>query len=508
MTLQEILAQKAQERGQAGGDLSALVNAARTARGQANPKTNMVEQTMSGVNEGISGALGFPVDATTSLINGMFSKPQYAPEMVAGPDGIPVPDPNAKIEQGNVIENPVGGSETFLNLLSPTISETQPQTTAQRYGRRIGQEGGAMAIPGGVAMRGASAPLKLGAMEAASAVGSGTAGQTSQELLPGNETADQIAAMLGGLSPIGAARAARPGPKAPTMEELKSRQGAAYDAVDNSQARLSPQLRDDIIARIQGRASDMEMDEFMHPKANRTVERLNSLEPSPRIADVEKKRRLIGRDVAGSADPAESAIGMGMKEELDDYLSNIASQGNLGPEATDTLASLQEGRDLTRRIKKASDVDNRLYKAENRAATSGTGGNEVNAIRQNIRQILDDPKKKRTYSADEIKAMEDIVQGTPTQNALRMFGRFSPTSGALPAMAGVGAGSAFGPLGAIPSAAGFFAKGGAEVLTKKSVSDLSELIRNGKPLPKKTASQAEIRAAIASMLAQQANVAP
>ncbi|AIM40649.1 MULTISPECIES: hypothetical protein [unclassified Sulfitobacter] len=479
----------------------------RQAQGQKS-QTNLREQTMSGVNEGIAGMLGAPVDMATKVVNGMFSKPKYAPEMVPGPNGMPVPSPDAQIEQGSQIQSPVGGSETFLNLLSPTISDVPPQNTAQRYARRIGQEGGAMAIPGGVAMRAAKSPLMLGATEAASAAGAGIAGQTSQEVAPGNAVADTIASMVGGLSPIAASRAARPSAKAPTMEDLRSRQGAAYDAVDNSQARLSPELRDDLIARIQGRAKGMEMDEFMHPKASRTVDRMDSLEPSPRIADVEKKRRLVGRDVAGSTDPAESAIGVGMKEEIDDYLNSVAAEGNLGAGAKETLSNLQEGRDMTRRIKKASDIDNRLYKAENRAATSGTGGNEVNAIRQNIRQILDDPKKKRAYSADEVKAMEDVVKGTPTQNALRMLGRFSPTSGTLPAMAGVGAGSAFGPLGAIPSAAGFLAKGGAEAMTKKSVNDLTELIRNGKPLPKKTASEAEIRSAIASMIAQQATVAP
>lgn len=471
------------------------------------PQTNMVEQSMSGVNEGIGSALGFPVDAATSLINGMFAKPQYAPEMVAGPDGLPMPDQNAQITQGNQIENPVGGSDTFLNLLAPTISDTQPQTAGQRFGRRIGQEAGAMAIPGGVAMRGAKAPLALGTTEAASAVGAGAAGQAVQEVAPGNETADMIASMIGGLTPIGAARSLRPGAKAPTIDELKERQSAAYRAVEASPAQLTPESTQRLQEAISERSARDGMDPYLAPKASRTADKIKQM-MTPRIAEVEKSRRLVGRDVAGALDPTESSIGMGMKDEITRYLDNLSPDDVTGGDPASAVASLREGRDMTRRIKKSEDIDQRLYKAENRAATSGTGGNEVNAIRQNIRQILDDPRKKRNYSAEEIKAMESIVRGTPTQNALRTVGRLSPMSGTLPAMAGVGAGAAFGPLGAIPSAAGLLAKGGAEILTRKSAGELNKLIRNGGQLPAKGMNQSEKRAAIAFMLSQQASAVP
>ena len=498
-----------------GGEID--MNAAQKARLRAElrrrraqdqqPRTNLLEQTMSGVNEGIAGMLGAPVDMAAKVVNGMFSKPKYAPEMVPGPNGMPVPSPDAQIEQGPQIQSPLAGSDTFLNLLSPTISDVAPQNAAQRYGRRIGQEGGAMAIPGGVAMRAAKSPLMLGAAEAASAMGSGIAGQTSQEVAPGNAVADTIASMAGGLSPIGMARSLRPSPQAPTIDELKARQSAAYGAVEASPAQLTPEATQRLQAVVSDRSARDGMDPYLAPKASRTADKIKQM-MTPRIAEVEKSRRLVGRDVAGALDPTESGIGMGMKEEITRYLDNISPQDVTGGDPTAAVASLREGRDMTRRIKKSEDIDQRMYKAENRAATSGTGGNEINAIRQNIRQILDDPRKKRNYSAEEIKAMESIVRGTPTQNALRMFGRFSPTSGTLPAMAGggmlAGAASSANPLLAIPSLAAMAAKGGAELSTKRAVSDLGSMIRNGGPMPKKQTSQDEKRAMISSLLAQTA----
>lgn len=171
------------------------------------------------------------------------------------------------------------------------------------------------------------------------------------------------------------------------------------------------------------------------------------------------------------------------------------------------LAALREGRDMTQRIKKAEAIDEATYKGINRAATSGTGGNEINTIRQNIRAILDNPKARRGYSADEIKAMEEIVRGTPTINAARWFGRFSPTSGMLSATLGGGLGagaiSTGNVLMAIPPAAGYIAKAAGERMTKSQVENLAEIIRNGGVAPAgKTLSEAE-KAVIRAMMLRQ-----
>ena len=484
----------------AAGDMESAKRVAKIAIGRRDgagqpqpPQTNLFEQSTSGINEGLAGMLGAPVDLMAGALN-MGAKGINA---IAGTN---LPS----------IENPVGGSGTFRDLLSPTISEVGPQTTAQRYGRRIGQEVGAAAIPGGVMMRGAAAPLALAGTELASALGAGLAGQTSQEIAPGNSTADMIASMIGGIGPVVAGRAMRPGPQAPTLDNLKQQQAAAYSDVDASQARLDPTQRQGLIDQMRGRTDAMDMDEFLHPRANRTMSRMDSLEPSPRIADVEQKRRLVGRDVAGSLDPSEAMIGQGMKGEIDAYLKGIADNGGLGADASATLGRLQDGREMTQRIKKAEAVTGAVTKAERRAASSGTGGNEVNTTRQNIRAILDNPKKSRGFSQAERQQMEDIVRGTPGVNALRLAGRMSPNAGALPLMSGIGAtsvgASMGGPLGAAfgigPMAIGAMAKGLAEKLTKDQIDTLMQTIRNGAPVPKKGFNQTDVRAAIAAMLSQ------
>ena len=482
----------------AAGDTAAAQRLIAAGRALPAPsaQTNMVEQSMSGVNEGIAGILGAPVD----LVNGAFNLGKQGINALAGTDL-------------QTTQNPFGGSETFRDLLSPIISDVAPQTTAQRYGRRVGQEVGAMAIPGGVAMRSAAAPLALAGMETASAIGSGIAGQTSQEIAPGNQTADMIASMLGGLSPVAASRSMRPSPKAPTLEQLQTESQAGYDAVRESGATLSPRSADALASGIEGTLGPRAATRKLNPKAAIAADELGSdlRQQPPSISDVDEIRQWIGKNVAGSNEAGERAIGMQMRGAIDSHLDGLTPADVTGTNrAPEVVDALKKAREKSHRIHKSQ-----LFEAEDtgafakglrRAATTGTGGNEVNAIRQNVRRVLENPKLRRGYNEAELQAMRDIADGTPTQNALRLIGRLAPTSGALPLGGFAGAAGASGATGnpffMAPAIAGQGAKYLGERSTRKKIAELGEMIRNGKPLPKKTGSDLEKRL-IAALLAKQ-----
>ena len=453
--------------------------------------TNMLEQTGIGANEGIAGFAGLPVDAMTGALN-------------LGTWGI------NSLTGSNIpqIEKPVGGSEYLNEKRQQVLRDVPPETTAQEYGRRIGQEVGAAAIPGGAV---AALPGTLGqaarasltqylTTEGAGAVGAGIGGQTAEEIAPDSVFAQILGQLLGGTVGAGATTFANPRPQAPTMDELRARQKDAYDRVDSSTSRLTPQSTQDLQNAVRARSARDTMDPILAPKASRTAGIIDEMQ-TPTITEVEKARRLTSR-VAGNVDPTESGLGMGMKDEITNYLDNLKASDVSGGDPEAAIAALREGRETTRRIKSSEKITEALTKGERRAATSGTGGNEVNAVRQNIRSILDNPKKRAGFTREEIEAMESIVRGSPTQNALRMLGRFSPTSGALPAMGGLTSTGVFGPLGAVPSFVGYAAKGGAEYSTQRSISELQDLIRNGAPLDPKRMTGAQ-KSAIAALLASQ-----
>ncbi|MEM9523116.1 MAG: hypothetical protein AAF982_03845, partial [Pseudomonadota bacterium] len=348
------------------------------------------------------------------------------------------------------LEGSFGGSKTTSKVMDPFIADDAPNTAAERFGRRIGQEVGASVVPVGGMMSRAAKPLSVLGLDLASSVGSGVTGQVAEDM-GGNDAVQTIAAMVGGGLPIAASRAVRSGPQAPSIDDMRDRQARAYEKVDESQARLSQQQRDDLVRTIRSRTEEDQIDAILHPRANRVLDRADVLPETPLISDVERYRRMVGRDVAGSADAGEAAIGVNLKQEIDDYLAQIAKDGGGSGEFRGTLDNLMDGRDATRRIKAAEKIEDAIGRGVRRAATSGTGGNEINAIRQNLSRILDNPRLRRGYTADELKAIGDVVMGIRSVNAMRLLGWLSPDSVVLPLMTNMtatgGGMVAGGPLG-------------------------------------------------------------
>jgi len=201
------------------------------AQGRQNAaQTNLTEQGMSGVNETIASVLGAPID----FANWAGDLPAKGINAAFG----------TNLKTSADLPTGMGTAESYRQGMTDLgmISETQPQTTGQRYARRIGQEVGAAVIPGGAMLRTAQAPLRVAAGIGASAVGAGAAGQTSREIAPNSDTADMIASMVGGgIAPM-TGHMMTPKPRAPSLPELGASRDAGYDAVRRSNAALTPQL--------------------------------------------------------------------------------------------------------------------------------------------------------------------------------------------------------------------------------------------------------------------------
>lgn len=473
------------------------------------PKTGIVEQGMSGVNEGIANFLGFPVDAMTGAVNLGVS----GINKLAGTD----------IAQ---IENPVGGTGTFNRLLAPTISDVAPQTAGQRYARRIGQEvgfGAPAAMTGAAIPRlGAAARANMPAYLAASAsgdIGAGVSGQTTQELLPENKIAQIAATLLGGVGGAGAVSMMMPGLKSISLDDAKTAEAAKWKAVQGADAPLAPGVSDDLVAALGDRlVKERATNPNLFPRANATVEDIANLPPKS-IYEIEEARRLAGRNVAGNAD--EAKVGVGMKEEISAFLDSLTPNKVQGADPEGIVADLKSARGMTARVKRAEAVLNKEMRAERRAATSGTGGNEVNAKRQNIGALLDierDPTlsgRRQGFTPDEVALMDKIAFGSKPQNAARTLGRMAPNSGALPLMAtgwggaaGLGMAAATGnPIAAIPAGAGaigLIAKTLAEKSTNKDIERLMQLILSGAPQAPSSAQKAAKAAIVQQLLSQSA----
>lgn len=404
-----------------------------------------------GTQSGIANALGFPVDAVTGAINGVG-------QMTGG---------------WGPIENPVGGSAMFNSMFSPLNSSIpEPATRTERYARRIGEETGAAATmaPLGAPMaaaKGSLAPYLTA--EAASALGSGTAGQTAREMAPDSATADFIASLLGGLGGgLGAVKAMGAGGAdavvRPGIDEQKAIASDAYGSVRADQRILPQGSVDDMALGISARMDAERLNPRLQPGSAGIMDAILQDSSGPqRIEDIENLRRMTTQNLPATATPADRRMARIMTDEITNYLDNL----------DDPVAdALKDGRTAYRRASAAEAVSEATDKATRRAARTGTGGNEINATRQNISGLIENPRKARSFKPDELAAMDAIVRGTDGQNALRKLSRFAPSSGGLSSMLGIG-GAMASPQIALPvMAVTEGAKALGERSTRKSIDAL------------------------------------
>jgi hypothetical protein len=476
------------------------------------PPTNIIDQAGSGVNEGLASFAGTPVALAEMVLNGLIP-PKV--EGGLGPDGKPqITSVGQPQFQGSV-----GGPETFLNLMDPVISDVAPQTGPQRFARRVGQEVG-YGVPAALTGAAVSAPARASmpaymATSVVGDVGSGVAGQTSREIAPNNATMDTIMSLLGGVGAGGLSALATPRlAAAPSIDDLKATANAKWTAVKAAPETLTDQATTGLEAATRNALPTSQLAPEAYPKAFGMTDTMQKLK-NPTIYDVEQARRIVGDRVA--SDPAEAGVGVAMKKEIENYLNGLTPADLQGGNADQALADLAVARKTTHQVKKADVILNKEMRGETRAATTGTGGNEVNATRQNIRTVYDkerDPTLKgqrQGFTPDEMAAMERVVMGSPMSNIARALGRMAPTSNALSMMttgwggaAGLGAATASGnPLMLIPAAAGgvgMAAKATSEALSKRQIANLLSVIQNGGKAPAKSAARSAAEAAILQQL--------
>ena len=489
-------------------------------------KTSFPEQVGSGTSEGIAGALGTPVDLMTSVINGLVQKPQYEDAGSTLETGLKLRPTGA----GPAISEPFGGGSTFQKLMSPFISDVPPQTTAQRYGRRIGQEVGADAVFGPAAMLapaiGTAARANLPAYAAtnlASDVGAGVAGQTAREVAPESDAADFWASLLGGgAAGIGASAMTPAYGPVPTRADIGSQADARWDSVRNAPNALTDAATTRLGADVQASLPTSQLAPEAYPTAFRMAGQSGTLK-NPSVYDVAELRRLFGDAVA--SDPKEARVGMGMKKATQDFLDGLSANDVTGGDPSAVVNDLRAANELSARGYRYDAIANKEMRGESRAATTGTGGNEVNAIRQNVRTVFDkerDPTlrgQRQGFTPAEMDQMKKVVFGTGPQNLARLAGRMAPTSGALPMMAtGYGgmagilaSGAGAGPMAAIPALAGgvgFLGKALAENMTQKEIQKLLDIIASGGALKPSSARQASKAAVLQQLLSSSLSGVP
>lgn len=340
----------------------------------------------------------------------------------------------------------------------------EPKTTTDRMLQSVGQ-----GVGGGLA---------FGPLGVAGGAAGGAASQGAAEL--GAPEWAQVAAGIGVPLLLGG-RPGVPASKVKASAGLKAEADAAYAASSAAGLQVSDTAMGRMASDIAAEAKRAGIDPTLHPKATTALGRIEQASGKPlSLEEIDTLRQIVG-DARGSIEAGERRIGQIMADKLDDFLDNLQpSDIAAGDKAG--VAKINEARERWNRMRRTEAIEDAITVAQHRTAASGSGGNVNNAIRQEIRKILDNPRKVRPFSAEERKLMERVVMGSPVENLLRLGGKLSPEGNGLMMALGLGA-TAANPMFALAAGGGMVSKRLADSATRRNVERLRDLVAGGQ-IPK------------------------
>lgn len=278
----------------------------------------------------------------------------------------------------------------------------------------------------------------------------------------------------------------QPKPKPMGVEELRAAKTAAYDAVDNLGVAYAPKatarLADDLGYDLAGKRINPKVTPKAHAVMEDVQAQLKSGTPVT-ISQIDDMRQQVWR-ATGKADDAEQFFGSRIREMLDDFIDGAGPAQVVNGNAPEAAAALNNARDLNTRWRKVQEVANRTESADLRASTTYAGGNKANAVRQNLRPLIDpkSPQRIKNLTPAETKALNKAVRGTGTANAARVVGKLLDPRGLLGQVA-------LGPIGiptvGVAPTVGAISSEISNAATMKAVKDLVKLMSVGgaKPQP-------------------------
>lgn len=305
------------------------------------------------------------------------------------------------------------------------------------------------------------------------AYGAGASGDSLEERATGAAFGAGTGAALGGAIPAVEkgfrSLFGRTGAVMPEIDDLYRAKDSAYKLVDSSGFRYSQQQFDGLVNDIYRRVGAGDIDpnpDGAHKFAVSMLNRLNNRAAPQTLSQLDDLRQVIRRDVIDGGSKADGHFGEMMLDAIDDFIDQTGGGGVIG-----------SARKAHQTLRKSEMLADAVEKAKLNSASSGSGGNIDNALRQQIKAILTNPSRVRSFTKAERDMMKKIVEGGgSTQGFLRLVGKLSPSGNGLMAALGVGA-TAANPAMAVPIGVGIAAKSLADNATRRGVQGLERAVR-------------------------------
>lgn len=257
--------------------------------------------------------------------------------------------------------------------------------------------------------------------------------------------------------------------KRPTLAMLKRVKQEAYKLVDES----GEAFTGDDMAGLYGKVRDVfDGNNYVEEVDNASRAVLTVLDrrqgKPTTLSQLDGIRQNLWKRYASAKDQPQILDAI---KSIDDLIDSKAGASEL----------MQTARQANAKFAKSQVIEDAFTKATDQTASTGSGGNIANKYKQALTGIINNPKKAKFFSKEEIDLMRGVVRGNPVQDIQRLMGKLSPEGNglmlALHTIGGVSSGGATVPL----MAAGAAAKRGADSSVIRGANRVQDVVSGFRP---------------------------
>lgn len=266
------------------------------------------------------------------------------------------------------------------------------------------------------------------------------------------------------------------GKNAPSVEEMAVKSSNLFKQAKESGVELNPQYFANMMKSVGKDLRSEGYDPRLMPKVAVALEEMQNAKIPKDFEELSTLRKFI-QNAQKSSEPDERRIASILKSEFDDYVANIPESSVVGGNK-EGLAAWKQARDTYAQMSKSEVFTDMLERAELDKTKFSMSGVE-NSLSQQLRNLAKNDKKMRLFTKEEQEAIKQAAKGSNTQNVLRIFGKFAPTS-AVSSIPALLATSVSGPAGLAMTAGAMGARYGATKMRKSDINQLAAMMRANK----------------------------
>lgn len=269
------------------------------------------------------------------------------------------------------------------------------------------------------------------------------------------------------------------GKSAPAVEDLATQSSSFFKQAKDSGVELNPKYFANMMTSVGKDLRSEGYDARLMPKVAVALEEMQNATIPKDFEELSTLRKFI-QNAQKSVDPDERRIATILKSDFDDYVANIPESSVIGGNKQG-LAAWKQGIDAYAKMSKSEIFTDMLEIADLEKTQFSASGAE-NSLSKQLRNLAKNKTKMRLFTAEEQAAIKQAAKGTKTQDILRIFGKFAPTSAvsSIPALLTT---SVSGPVGLAMTAGAMGARYGATKMRKSDINQLAAMMRAGKQAP-------------------------